>query len=331
MSGGSEPAEGGNMKAIRVNEPGGPEVMKLEDVPDPEAGAGQVLAKVHAAGVNPVDAYVRSGRYGRLELPYTPGSDAAGVVEAVGRDVTTVGAGDRVYLWGTISGAYAEKTLCEAGQAHPLPDRISFAQGAAIGIPYATAYRALFQRARAVAGDVVLVHGASGGVGIAAVQLARAAGMTVIGTAGSEKGLRLVGEQGAHHVVDHHSPDHFKQALSLTDGRGVDVVLEMLANENLAGDLTILAPQGRIAVIGSRGAVEINPGDAMGREAAILGVMSRSATERELMAIHAALHAGLEDGTLRPVVGEEIPLAEAARAHSAIMEEHAYGKKVLVP
>ena len=177
------------MKAIRVQEFGGPEVLRLEDVPDPHPGAGQVLVRVRAVGVNPVDTYIRAGAHAvRPQLPYTPGLDAAGTVEAVGEGVTRVSAGDRVYTSGSLSGTYAELALCDESQVHTLPARVSFAEGAGVSTPYATAYRALFQRARATPGETVLVHGASGGVGTAAVQIARAAGFKVIGTGGTEEG-----------------------------------------------------------------------------------------------------------------------------------------------
>ena len=257
--------------------------------------------------------------------------DAAGDVEAVGEGVTRVAVGDRVYTSGTITGAYAEQVLCNESQVNLLPENVSYAQGAAVNVPYVTAYRGLFQRARAIAGETVLVHGASGGVGIAGVQLARAAGMKVIGTGGTEKGRDLVKEHGAHHVLDHRAPDYFDQLKALTSGRGVDVILEMLANVNLAKDLTALAQAGRVVVIGNRGTIEINPRDAMGRDAAILGMTLFNASEQEMASIHAALFAGLENGTLRPVVGQEIPLAEAPRAHVAVMEPGAYGKIVLIP
>src|SRR6185503_3227702 len=188
-------------------------------------------------------------------------------VEAIGEGVTRVAVGDRVYTSSTLTGAYAEQVLCDESQVNLLPANVSYAQGAAVNVPYATAYRALFQRARAVPGETVLVHGASGGVGIAGVQLARAAGMKVIGTGGTDKGRELVKEQGAHHVLDHHAPDYFDQLKALTNGRGVDVILEMLANINLAKDLTALAQFGRVVVIGNRGTIEINPRDAMGRDA----------------------------------------------------------------
>lgn len=320
------------MKAIRVYAFGEPYVMRLEEVPDPKPRPGQVVVRVHAVGVNPVDAYIRAGLYNReAPVPYTPGSDAAGVIEAVGEGISKIKVGDRVYTAGTITGAYAESALCTLSQVHPLPERISFAQGAALYIPYATAYRALFQRAQARAGETVLVHGASGGVGIAAVQIARAAGLTVIGTAGTDRGRQLVLEQGAHHVLDHRAADYLTQIHALTDARGVDVILEMLANANLGKDLGVLAKQGRVVVIGSRGPVHIDPRDTMTRDASILGMLLFNVTDADAAPIHAALYAGLDNGTLRPVVGQELPLAQAPRAHQAVMEPGAHGKIVLKP
>jgi NADPH2:quinone reductase len=257
--------------------------------------------------------------------------DAAGVIESVGEGVQRVKPGDRVYVAGTISGAYAEKALCAEAQVHGLAERVTFEQGAAVGVPYATAYRGLFQRANAKPGEVVLIHGASGGVGIAAVQLARAAGLTVIGTGGTEKGRRLAAEQGAQHVLDHHSTDYLDQIKSLTSGRGVDLILEMLANVNLAKDLGLLGQKGRVVVIGNRGTIEIDPRAAMGKDSSIIGMSLFNASPAELAIVHAALVAGLENGTLRPVVGQKIPLTEAPRAHEAVIAPGAYGKIVVVP
>ena len=320
------------MKTIRVREFGDPEVMKLEDAPDLQAAAGQVVVRVKAVGVNPVEAYIRTGTYAiKPALPYTPGSDAAGTVESVGPGVEGFSPGDRVYVGGTLSGAYADLALCEAWQAHPLPPNASFAQGAAVNVPYATAFRALFHFAHAQPGETVLVHGASGGVGVAGVQLARAAGLTVIGTGGTDRGRQLVAVQGAHHVLDHRAPGYLDELLKITQGRGVDVVLEMLANVNLAKDLTILAKGGRVVVIGNRGSVEINPREIMRRDASVSGFVLFNAGRQEVASIHAALVAGLENGTLRPVVGKEIPLKDAPQAHRAVMEPGAFGKIVLVP
>ena len=320
------------MRAIRVHEFGGPEVMKLEEAPDHIVGPGQVVVSVKAAGVNPVDTYIRAGAYAvKPSLPYTPGMDAAGTVVAVGESVENLEVGERVYIGGTLRGAYAEQALCDAAQVHPLPARVSFAQGAGINVPYATAYRALYQRAQGRPGETVLVHGASGGVGTAAVQMARAGGLQVIGTAGTEKGRKLVLEQGANHVVDHRQEGYTEEIMALTKGRGVDVILEMLANVNLAKDLTLLAVRGRVVVIGNRGSIEINPRAAMQRDLSILGLTLLNATKEELVGIHAALVAGLEYGTLNPIVGREMPLGDAPLAHRLVLEPGAYGKIVLVP
>ena len=320
------------MKAICVHEFGDPEVMRIEDVPDPRPAPGQVVVRIKAVGVNQVDTYIRAGIYSiKPALPYTPGMDAAGVVESTGDGVSRVAVGDRVYTAGTVTGAYAQLALCDHFQVHPLPERVSFSQGAGVNVPYSAAYRGLFHRAHALPGEVVLVHGATGGVGIAAVQLARAAGMTVLGTGGTERGRRLVREEGAHHVLDHHAPNYLEHALELTNGRGVDVILEMLANVNLGRDLGALAQGGRVVVIGSRGTVEINPRDAMTRDATILGMLVMNTSRSDTSRIHSALAAGLENGTLRPVVGQELPLTEAARAHHTLSESGAYGKIVLIP
>jgi NADPH2:quinone reductase len=318
------------MKAIRVHQFGGPEVLKLEEVPDPRPGPGQVLLRVHAIGVNPVETYIREGKYGPRQFPFTPGFDAAGIVEAAGPGVTQLKPGLRVYTSSTISGAYAQLALADASQVHPLPDKVSFEQGAALGVPYATAYYALYNRGNARAGETVFIDGASGGVGTAAVQIARAAGLTVIGSAGTDAGRKLVAEQGAHHVLDHHAPDYLKQVLALTADAGAELILEMAAHLNLGKVLPVVAKFGRVIVVGSRGPVEINPRDAMGRNADIRAMSVMNATPLELKGIHAAIIAGLENGALHPVIGKRMPLADAAKAHEAIMAGGSLGKIVLM-
>ena len=323
------------MQAIRVEQFGEPEVMKLMEVPPPKVGPGQVLVRMHAVGVNPVETYIRAGTYARKPaLPFTPGNDGAGVVEEAGPPlpggVTKFRAGDRVYTAGSLSGTYAEYALCETTQVHPLPANASFTQGAAMGTPYATAYRGLWQRAGARPNETVLVHGASGGVGTAAVQLARAGGMRVLGTAGTERGRTLVRAQGAHEVFDHGAPDYLAEILKATAGRGLDVILEMAAHVNLGKDLTILAPRGRVVVIGNRGRVEIDARETMSRDADIRGMVLPNTPAAELAGLHAALVAGLENGTLRPVIGKELPLVEAPQAHRTVMTPGAFGKIVLV-
>jgi NADPH2:quinone reductase len=275
---------------------------------------------------------MRNGTYAiKPALPYTPGSDAAGTIEAVGQGITRVKPGDRVYTATTISGAYAEYALALDSQVHRLPEETSFAQGAALWVPYGTAYTALHHHAVARAGETVLIHGASGGVGVAAVQFARAQGLVVLGTAGTERGLDLVKQQGAHHVFDHSKGGYLQEILSATGGKGVDVVLEMLANVNLAADLKLLAPHGRVIVIGNRGEISVNPRELMARRAMVRGFTLWAATAAESAEIHAAVAAGLENRTLRPIVGKELPLEEAPRAHQEVMSSGAYGKIVLVP
>jgi len=320
------------MKAIRIHQFGGPEVLKLEEVPDLYPGERQAVVKIHAVGVNPFDTYIRTGTYAlKPQLPYTPGADAAGVVTETGPGVKQFKVGDRVYVAGTLSGAYSKFALCQESQVHPLPKNISFQQGAAIGVPYATAYRALFDKAQSLPGETVLVHGASGGVGLAAVQLARAHGMTVIGTAGTERGKTLVSEQGAHHVLDHTQGDVPEQVKKFTADRGADVILEMLANKNLGNDLSMVALRGRIVVVGNRGTIEINPRDAMSRDATILAMTLFNLSDADRARVYAALDAALESGVARPVIAKEFPLAEAAKAHEEVMKPGSYGKIVLIP
>jgi NADPH:quinone reductase len=323
------------MKAIRVRQFGDPDVLALEEVPDLTPGDGEVLIQLQAAGVNPVETYIRSGNYAMLPpLPYTPGTDGAGTVLAVGSGVTHVQPGARVYVAhgpGRSTGTYASQITAHAGRVHALPDRLSFAQGAALGVPYVTAWRALMLKAQVRAGDTVLVHGASGGVGVAAVQIARGAGATVIGTAGSDRGRDLVVAQGAHHALDHSTSDYLDEIRRLTGDSGPSVIIEMLANVNLNHDLAILAPHGRIVIVGSRGNAEITPRLVMGKDAVVTGLTLWNSPPDELRQTYESLAPGLADGTLTPVVGGELPLAEAPTAHRRVMASGAHGKIVLVP
>uniref|UniRef100_A0A3P8WMY4 Crystallin, zeta (quinone reductase) n=2 Tax=Cynoglossus semilaevis TaxID=244447 RepID=A0A3P8WMY4_CYNSE len=322
------------MRAIRVSEFGAPSVLKLcSDVPVPQPGHRQVLIRVHACGVNPVETYIRAGVYSRKPtLPYTPGTDVAGVVENVGEGVVSVKAGDRVFTTATESGAYAEFTVAADESVHKLPDALDFTQGAAVGIPYFTAHRALIQKGRSKAGETVLIHGASGGVGVAACQLSRALGLKVLGTAGTAEGMKLVLNNGAHVVFNHREEGYTEKILEATGGRGVDVVVEMLSNINLSKDLQMLAYGGRVMVVGCRGTVEINPRDTMAKESSITGVALFHATMEEKKESAAFIYAGMEAGWLRPVVGQQYPLDKASQAHHDIIESPgAAGKMVLLP
>jgi NADPH2:quinone reductase len=324
------------MQAILASEFGGPEVLKLTEVPDPAPGAGQVRVRIHAVGVNPYDTYMRSGGYAiRPDLPYTPGADAAGMIDQIGSGVQGLTTGQRVYISGTAHGkahgAYAQYAVCTPDQVHRLPDRISFTQGAGLFVPYVTAWNALFRRANTRAGDTVMIHGASGGVGVAATQFAVAAGATVIGTAGSDEGVAMVKAQGAHHAVNHKTPGYLDQITALSGGRGPDVILEMLANVNLDHDLTVVAPSGRIVVIGNRGRVEIDARKIMSKDVSVFGLALWGIPVDEVRRAHQAIIAGLESGALNPVVGTELPLRDAAQAHQKVMEPGARGKIVLIP
>ncbi|MEP6900280.1 MAG: NADPH:quinone reductase [Actinomycetota bacterium] len=329
------------MKAIIVREFGAAEVMKLEEVPTPEPNENQVLVRIKAAGVNPVDTYVRAGTYTQKpNLPYTPGKDGAGIVEKVGANVTKFKVGDRVLTADAGSGTYAEFALFAEKHLIKLPENVSFEAGAGVFVTFATAYRALFQKAKGKAGETVLVHGASGGVGIAAIQWAKHAGLRVIGTAGSDEGKKLVKKQGADFVVDHSEvgsresgvgsqTTYLAEILEITEGQGVEIILEMLANVNLQKDFEVLARFGRISIIGNRGSLEFNPRAIMGKDASVFGLSLFNAPDAEMEEIHAAIYDGLSLGFLHPIVGKTFQLEKAVEAHRAVVEEKAFGKIVL--
>lgn len=308
--------------AILVREFGGPEVLavgkkELPSVPD----ASQVLIRVAAFGANPVDTYIRSGTHSvKPALPYTPGGDAAGVVTAVGPGVTSVKVGDRVYTSKTVTGSYGTYTVAPANHVHPLRDHFSFAEGAAIGTGYATAYRALFQLGKTRPGDVVFIHGGSGGVGLAALHLARWHGLVTVASAGNDAGLELLRSLGATHVVNHKSPTLVEDVMAASGGVGVDLVVEMLANENLSKDLKVLRSGGRVAVVGSRGEVSINPRDLMSREASVFGVMLFKATPKDFEEIQAGLERAFSLVPQKPIVGATFTgLASAPLAHTEVI------------
>ncbi len=319
------------MKAIRVHQFGAPEVLQLEEVPDLIPGSGQVLIRVHAAGANPLDTYLRAGiKVGdyTTPFPWTPGNDAAGTVAAVGEGVTRLKVGARVYAQ-PLTGAYAEFVLSNEAQVYPLPDNISFSQATCINIACRTAYYSLFELAKATSGQVVLVHGASGSVGNAAVQLAVDAGLTVIGTAGSDAGIQLVKDLGAHYVFNYRQADYLSQIQAVTNG--VDIILEMAASANLPKDTTLINPGGHIIVIGGGKPVEVDPVAIIGLGINIIGVRLSLIDDKLNQEIHALLYRKLENGSLRPVIDQEIPLAEAPRAHYELEKSGSLGKICLIP
>lgn len=312
------------MKAIQVQQFGEPEVLQLVEIEQPRPDAGQVLVRIHASGVNPVDTYIRSGIYPALpELPWTPGFDGAGEIVELGDAVVGLKREMRVWLSGSLSGTAADYALCTPDQIHPLPDTVSFAAGSALGIPAAAAWRALFLRGGATPGETVLIHGASGVAGQAAIQMARAAGLRVLGTAGNDAGKELLSEVGAHAVFEHGDEQ--------LAGEKIDLIIEMLANRNLETDLQLLAGRGRVVIVGSRGRIEIDPRLTMGKETDVRGMSLFAATDKEKEICFSALGAALETGVLNPKVSIELPLSEAAEAHGQVLKDLNHGKIVLRP
>lgn len=324
------------MKAIRTHSFGGPEVLQLDEVDDPVPGPDEVVIDVGAAGVNPADTYMRNGTYAIVpDLPYIPGGDAGGIVAAIGAGVDTYSVGDRVFVGTALSfdltGCYAEKVKRKASEVLPLPSSVSFAAAAAFGVSYTTAHYSLFERGGARAGETVFIHGASGSVGTSAIQLAKRAELTVIGSGGTAKGLELVLAEGADLAVDHTKEGYLEQVTHFTGGKGPELILEMLADVNLAADMDLAAKYGRIIIIGNRGEITISPRVAMMKELDIRGIALWNATPEQIAPMMKDILAGVADGTLRPIIGKEMPLADAAEAHVAVLQPGAYGKIVLIP
>jgi NADPH:quinone reductase len=323
------------VKAVRLHEYGGPEVLILEEIDKPQPGPGQVLVRVRAASVNQVDVAVRENRFPTpKEPPKTIGTDGAGVVEEVGEGVQSVAPGAEVVFSGIgigSEGSYAEYALLAEVQAVPKPPSLSFVEAAAMGLVFPTAYYGLVDRAHVAAGETVLVQGAAGGVGSAALQIAKALGARVLATVGDDAGAELVLELGAE-AIDRKHEDVAARVKQLTEGRGVDVIVEVATSDNLAADVGLVAKGGRIVCIGqgrtAEAAVPVGPAIGVGATVlfANLGNAGRAGVAR-LMGEIATL---VEQGKVAAVIGEELPLADARRAHELLQGPH-LGKIVLVP
>ena len=322
------------MKAIVVNQYGVEDSMQLMDIPEPVPGPGEVLVSMKNAGVNPNETYVLTGTYAFYtpELPFTLGFDGAGIIDAVGGSVEGFRAGDRVYIAGFMakynSGTYAQKVRVSADAVQLLPDNVDFAQGAALGIPATAAYRAIYLRGEVKSGDYVLIHGASGGVGLLAIQMAKACGAIVIGTASSEAGRALILEQGADYAMDHLTPDNLAKLKEYTNQKGPNVIIEFLANKNLEIDMEVIAKYGRIVVIGNRGTIEVNPRLLMAKDSDIRGLGIPNYTEEEYKQSFVKINELLASGKLSPVIGQHFTLEEAKAAHKMIMDQKTKGKLV---
>lgn len=324
------------MRAIRVSHFGDSNVLEYSSgVQLPKLKENEVLIQVKAIGVNPVDTYIRSGNFPlKPDLPFTPGFDVAGIIRELGsKDIESeFFVGQRVFASNTTSGGYAEMCNVPAKACYPLDDKLTFQQGAALGIPYLTAYRALFMKAKPECGQTVLVHGASGAVGLALVQLAVGQkNLRVFGTAGSEAGLKLVQEQGADKVFNHHNKSYVQQILEATDGKGVDIIFEMLANVNLNKDCDMASFQGKIFIIGNRGAVDFDASSVMMKELSINGIAVLHSSEIEANAQAKGLIEAIKTGSVNPVIGKEFSLKNANIAHDYIIDNSgSSGKVVLV-
>ena len=320
------------MKAIQVDAFGDPEVLQLVELDIPQPDSEDVLIKVEAIGVNPVDTYIRAGNYPLLPaLPYTPGKDVCGVVVNVGDGVKKWKEGDRVYSSGTVSGGYAEYALCRQSQIFTLPENMDSFQGAAIGVPGAAAWRALFTRGRGKKGDILFIHGASGSVGMIAVQLAVAAGLKVYGTAGTDQGLQKIRQAGAVQAYNHNLPGYLEKVSAAFGSKGCDIILEMLANVNLAHDLSLLGTGGRVVIVGSHGEITIDPRATMAKETEILGMSLFNSSAEQMKEAQVGLYRHMSDGKLKPEIAIRMTLQDAPEAHRRVMQSGNCGKIILVP
>jgi NADPH2:quinone reductase len=323
------------VKRIEIAQYGGTNVLEYVERPFMgKPGDGEVRIDIRAVGVNPADLYLRRGGYEFVPttLPFVPGFDAAGIISELGPGVSGLHVGDRVWIStapGRTSGTYASSFICHHSFAHPLPSNYTFSEGAALGFPYTTAHRALFQRGKALPSEVALIHGASGGVGLAAVELAATSGVTVIGTASKPQGRERVRAAGADHVLNHTEAGYLKKVMDLTDGRGVNLIVEMAAGTNLTADVTLLAPGGRVVVVGSRGEVAVDPRYLMKAEADIRATAIWNMTTDDFTEAYAAIQAALANSAIHPFIGHTLPLTAAQHAHD-LLEQNAHEGKVVL-
>ena len=324
------------MKAVRIHEYGGPEVLVYEEVPKPEPGPAQILVKVAAATVNPVDVAVREDRFPTpRQPPKILGSDGAGVVEQTGAEVTSVEIGERVAFSGLgigSEGSYAEYAVIAETQVVHLPEELSFTDAAAIGMAFPAAYYALVTRGALREGETVLVQGAAGGVGSASVQLAKALGARVLATASGRDAADLVLSLGAEAVIDFRTEDVPERVLELTGGRGVDLIHELVLSANLPMDIGMVAKGGRIVGTGQGPDPDatVPIGAAIAKDASVLFMNLNNAGRAGVAAIATEVADMVVAGKVRPVIGAELPLAEARRAHEMLARSH-LGKIVLLP
>jgi len=320
------------MRAAVVKVFGPPENIRFEGrYPVPRLDSdGKALIRVKAAGVNPVDTYIRSGKYAALpSLPYIPGREGAGIVEKISGSNVRIKEGDRVWFTMPLTGPCAEFALAPTDFIFPLPANVSFEQGATLGIAYLTAYRALFTKACAQSGESLFIHGVSGGVGLAVAQLAKAHGLTIYGSASTEHGSELAKSVGVEAVYNHKEKNYVEKIMK-DHPSGFNIIIEMLANENLASDLALIAKQGRIVIVGSRGSIEFEPRAVMQKEAAVIGVMQACSSVKEYQEMAEHINGLLTKGLLSPLVGKSYPLNKVGEAHEDVMKNKGASGKLVI-
>ncbi|MFB6286044.1 MAG: zinc-binding dehydrogenase [Candidatus Bipolaricaulia bacterium] len=341
------------MKAVRIHEHGGPEVLQYEDAPDPEIGAGEALIRVKACALNHLDLFVRAGAVPGLDLPHTSGSDVAGTLEDVGADVDGFQPGDHVVLNPSLScgncefcrmgedslcasfsivgehgdGGYAELVKVPARNLSRMPDGFSFEQAAAAPLTFLTAWRMLMTRARLRTGEDVLILGASGGVGTAALQIAKLAGARVFVTAGSDEKLQRLQELGADELINYNEVDFSKDVYHRTGKRGVDVVVESVGEATFPGSVRCLRKGGRLvccgATTGPQGEMDLRV--LFWKQLELIGsTMGTRAEFDDVMNL-------VWDRKLEPIVHRTFPLSDAQAAHEAMAAGDVFGKLVLIP
>ena len=321
------------MKAVRVHEFGGPDVLKLDDVPQPAPGPGEILVQVRGAGINPYEAYQREGRYPNLPpRPFILGGEGAGDVVAVGEGVTTWKVGDKV--WGNLKGSHAEYALASASLVYPKPDRLDYHEAAGLTTAWVTSVLGLVTLAGMQRGDTVLIHGAAGGVGSAAVQLAHAWGGRVIGTVGSEAKAQVARELGADVVVNYSQQD-VETAVREAAPQGVNIVFDGVGGPVFMPSVRNMAAGGRYVLYGGHGGrtITFEAPEFYRRNLTMIGFSANSSPRvgEARAVVRDRLAPLFADGSLRGVVARVFPLAEAAAAYRYLDSREAQGKVVLDP
>ena len=324
------------MKAVVITEPGGPDVLRLAEVPDPVPASGEVLIEVAASAVNRADLMQRMGQYPPPPgAPEYPGMECSGTIGAVGAGVDDWRVGDPVAAL-LAGGGYAEKVAAPAGQLLPIPDGVSLVDAAALPEVTCTVWSNVFMAAGLRPGEMLLVHGGGSGIGTMAIQLARTVGARVAVTAGSQEKLRACAELGAEVLVNYREDDFVQAVREATGGRGADVVLDIMGAKYLGRNVDVLAPNGRLVVIGLQGGTraELDLGKLLSKRSALIAttLRGRPAAEKATIVASVAEHVWplLADGSIRPVIHARLPMARAADAHRIVADSAHVGKVLLL-